>query len=141
VTEPDFADLLPAAPLHQRLGIVVTHATPHQVVATMPVDGNEQPFGALHGGATVALAEGVGSIGSALYAGPGARVAGVEVNATHHRAVRNGSVTATAMPLHLGRSLATWAIEIVDDDGNLICTSRVTCSIRGASGATSPSTT
>ena len=98
----------------------------------MPVAGNQQPYGALHGGASVVLAESLGSIGSALHAGPGARVAGVEVNATHHRAVREGAVTGTATPLHLGRTMATWTVSIEDSEGRLTCTARITCAIRPA---------
>ena len=96
----------------------------------MPVDGNQQPYGALHGGASVALAEGLGSIGTAIHAGPEAVVAGVDVNATHHRAARSGLVTGTATPLHLGRSLATWAVDIIDESGTRVCTARITCAIR-----------
>lgn len=126
----DFAANLPTAPLHTRLGILVTEASESRVVGTMPVEGNEQPYGALHGGASVALAEGLGSIGTAIHAGPEAVVAGVDVNATHHRAARSGIVTGTATPLHLGRSLATWAVDIVDESGMRVCTARITCAIR-----------
>lgn len=121
---------LPAAPIHERLGIVIQRATAEEVVGTMPVAGNEQPFGALHGGASVVLAESLGSIGSALHGGPSARVAGVDVNATHHRMATHGSVTAVATPLHLGTSLATWNVSITDEEGRLTCTARVTCAIR-----------
>ena len=130
MTERDGVTDLPEAPLHVRLGIVVTEASSERVVGTMPVSGNEQPYGALHGGASVALAEGLGSYGSAIYAGPDSVVSGVDINATHHRAVSGGVVTGTATPLHLGRSLATWAVEILDEDGNRICTARITCAIR-----------
>ena len=126
----DFLASIPIPPLHTRLGIIVTEASGSRVVATMPVDGNEQPYGALHGGASVALAEGLGSIGTAIHAGPDAVVAGVDVNATHHRAARSGLVTGTATPLHLGRSLATWAVDIVDESGSRVCTARITCAIR-----------
>jgi 1,4-dihydroxy-2-naphthoyl-CoA hydrolase len=130
VSTPGVLDGFPPNPLHERLGIVVTEATPNRVVATMPVAGNEQPFGMLHGGASVALAEGLGSIGSYLQAGPGSMIAGVDINATHHRPARSGLVTGTATPLHVGRSVATWAVDIVDEAGERICTARITCAIR-----------
>lgn len=118
---------LPPVPIHERLGIQVLTASPDEVIGTMPVAGNEQPFGALHGGASVVLAESLASIGSALHAGPDAGVVGIEVNATHHRAVRSGLVSGRAIPLHRGRRVATWQVEIRDDDGLLSCTARVTC--------------
>jgi uncharacterized protein (TIGR00369 family) len=120
---------LPPVPIHDRLGIEVSAASPDEVVGTMPVAGNEQPFGALHGGASVVLAESLASIGSALHAGPDAGVVGIEVNATHHREVRTGRVTGRAVPLHRGRRVATWQIELSDDEGRLCCTARVTCLI------------
>ena len=121
---------LPPAPIHERLGIEILSASTEKVVGTMPVEGNQQPFGLLHGGASVVLAESLGSIGSAIHAGPGATAAGIEINASHHRAATSGTVTGTATPLRLGRTLATWQIQIVDDEGQLICTARITCAIR-----------
>jgi uncharacterized protein (TIGR00369 family) len=120
---------LPPVPIHDRLGIEVSTASPDEVVGSIPVAGNEQPFGALHGGASVVLAESLASIGSALHAGPDAGVVGIEVNATHHREVRTGRVTGRAVPLHRGRRVATWQIELSDDEGRLCCTARVTCLI------------
>lgn len=130
---------LPSAPIHDRLGITIQSAALDRVVGTMPVEGNQQPFGALHGGASVVLAESLGSIGTALHASGQATVAGVDVNATHHRVVRSGVVTGTATPLHVGRTLATWAVEIVNDQGQRTCTARITCAIRpsDATGSTS----
>ncbi|MCZ3390168.1 MAG: hotdog fold thioesterase [Actinomycetia bacterium] len=118
---------LPPVPIHERLGIAVTSATADEVVGTLPVAGNEQPFGSLHGGASVVLAESLASIGSALHAGLGHSVVGIEVNATHHRAVRSGLITGRAVPQHLGRRIATWQVEMRDGDGKLTCTARVTC--------------
>src|SRR3954470_16019053 len=92
--------------LGERMGIELTEASPERVVATMPVEGNTQPYGLLHGGASCALAETVGSVGAVLHAGPGARAVGIEINATHHRSARSGRVTAVATPLHLGRTVA-----------------------------------
>jgi uncharacterized protein (TIGR00369 family) len=118
---------LPPVPIHQRLGIEITAATADEVVGTMPVAGNEQPFGALHGGASVVLAESLASIGSALHAGRDHTVAGIEVNASHHRAATSGLVTGRAAPLRLGRRIATWQVEIRDETEQLTCTARVTC--------------
>lgn len=122
---------LPAVPIHERLGITVTEASTEEVVGTLPVAGNEQPFGALHGGASVVLAESLASIGTALHAGRGHGVVGIEVNATHHRAATEGLVTGRATPQHLGRRVATWQVELRDDTGRLTCTARVTCLITG----------
>ena len=98
--------------------------------ATMPVEGNTQPHGLLHGGASVVLAETLGSVGSALHAGPHRAVVGLDINATHHRAARSGLVTGVATPLSLGRTLAAWEIVISDEEGRRICTSRITCLLR-----------
>lgn len=113
--------------LTDRLGIELLEAAPQRVVGRMPVAGNEQPYGVLHGGASVALAETLGSAGAALHAGPGRRAVGLEISATHHRGARAGWVTGVATPLHLGRSTATYAISLTDDAGALVCTSRLTC--------------
>jgi len=130
VTAKDFAAELPVAPIHQRLGIQVLEATEERVVGTLPVTGNEQPFGALHGGASVVLAESLGSIGSVIHAGSAAQVVGIEVSASHHRAATAGMVTGVATPVHLGRTLATWAVTMTDDEGRTTCTARITCMIR-----------
>ena len=116
--------------LAAKLGIEFLELDPQRVVATMPVDGNRQPLGLLHGGASVALAETLGSIGAALHAGPGKVVVGVDINATHHRAAVTGLVTGTATPLHLGRGTATYEVAITDEQGKRVCTSRITCLIR-----------
>ena len=116
--------------LAEKLGIEFKELDPHRLVATMPVEGNRQPLGLLHGGASVALAETLGSIGAALHAGPGKLVVGVDINATHHRAAASGLVTGTATPLHLGRGTATYEVAITDEQGKRVCTSRITCLIR-----------
>lgn len=130
MTPEDLANSLSAAPIHDRLGIRVLRASIDEVVGTMPVEGNQQPQGLLHGGASVVLAESLASIGAAVHAGDSAQVAGIEVNATHHRAAVDGSVTGTARPLHLGRTLTSWHVEIVDSAGRPTCTARVLCIIR-----------
>ncbi len=93
----------------------------------MPVEGNTQPYGLLHGGATVALAETVGSLAAALHAGDGRGAVGIEVNATHHRSARSGDVTAVATPVHLGRRTASYGIAVTDESGKRVCTARLTC--------------
>jgi uncharacterized protein (TIGR00369 family) len=120
-------------PLGAAMGIVVVEASPERVVGTMPVKGNTQPYGLLHGGASCVLAETLGSIGAALHAARnGGRIAlGVDLNATHHRAVSEGAVTGVATPVHLGRSTATYEIVISDEGGRRVCTARLTCLLRG----------
>jgi 1,4-dihydroxy-2-naphthoyl-CoA hydrolase len=121
-----------AGTLIERMGIVFTEVAADRVVATMPVEGNTQPYGLLHGGASVVLAETLGSMGSALHAGPDRVAVGLDINATHHRAARTGTVTGTARALHLGRSTASWQVEIVDEQGRVVCTSRISCMLRDA---------
>ncbi|QKE84899.1 hotdog fold thioesterase [Arthrobacter sp. NEB 688] len=137
----DSPDLMPAVArmramnpdsLMDRMGIEVLEATPERLVATMPVAGNTQPYGLLHGGASVVLAETLGSIGAALHAGEGKAVVGLDINATHHRAARSGLVTGTATPLSLGRTLACYEVVVTDEDGRRVCTSRITCLVRDA---------
>ena len=118
--------------LIDRMGIEVLEASAERLVATMPVQGNTQPYGLLHGGASVVLAETLGSIGAALHAGLGKAVVGLDINATHHRAARSGLVTGTATPISLGRTLACYEVVVTDEDGRRICTSRITCLIRDA---------
>ncbi len=115
--------------LNERLGVVLVEATAERVVATMPVEGNTQPYGLLHGGASVALAESLGSLGSTIHAHPDRIPVGVDINATHHRAARSGIVTGVATPLHLGRTMATYEVVISDEDGRRVCTSRITCTL------------
>ena len=119
--------------LMPRLGIEFLEATGERVVATMPVEGNMQPFGVMHGGATAALCETVGSLGAALAAGEDKIALGIEINVNHIRAVREGTVTATAVPLHTGSTTAVWDIRVVDDHQRLTAVSRLTLAIRNAS--------
>ncbi len=116
--------------LGEKMGIEFLEATPERLVARMPVAGNTQPFGLLHGGASVVLAETIGSIGANLHAGEGRIAVGLDINATHHRAARSGFVTGTATALSLGNTLAVYEVVITDEDGNRVCTSRITCLIR-----------
>ena len=109
-----------AGGLAQRMEIELVLCSSARVVARMPVEGNTQPYGLLHGGASVVLAETLGSIGSAIHAGPGRIAVGVDINATHHRAARSGWVTGTAIPVTLGGSVACYEVTITDDEGNEI---------------------
>jgi uncharacterized protein (TIGR00369 family) len=122
-----------AGSLVERMEISVDEVSPDRIVGSMPVAGNTQPYGLLHGGASAVLAETLGSIGSAVHgAALGKLPVGIELSCTHHRAARSGRVRGIATPLSLGRTLATWQIEIKDDDDRLICTSRLTCMLRDA---------
>jgi uncharacterized protein (TIGR00369 family) len=120
--------------LAERMGIILTEASPDRVVGAMPVEGNTQPYGLLHGGASCVLAETLGSIGSALHGMTIGRphAVGVDISATHHRAARSGTVTGVATPLHRGGSIATYEIVISDEAGARICTARLTCLLRAA---------
>ncbi|HEX9356095.1 MAG TPA: hotdog fold thioesterase [Streptosporangiaceae bacterium] len=116
--------------LPSRMGITVTDASAERVTGTMPVDGNVQPYGLLHGGASCVLAETLGSLGAALQAGPGRFAVGIEISATHHRAVAHGVVTGVATRVHGGRTTATYEIAISDDRGRRVCSARLTCLLR-----------
>src|SRR6478672_7209093 len=118
--------------LMDRMGIEVLEATKERLVATMPVEGNTQPYGLLHGGASVVLAETLGSIGAGLHAGSERIAVGLDINATHHRAARSGVVTGTATLLSAGRTLVSYDIVVTDDTGRRVCTSRITCLLRDA---------
>jgi len=113
------------------LGIEIVELMRHRVVATMPVDNRtHQPYGLLHGGASVALAETVASLGSMMNVDHEKyRVVGLEINANHIRGMREGTVRGTAPPIHIGRSTHVWNIEIVDEEGRLVCISRCTVAI------------
>jgi 1,4-dihydroxy-2-naphthoyl-CoA hydrolase len=115
--------------LHERMGVVITEASPERVVGTMVVEGNTQPYGLLHGGASCVLAEGLASTGAALHAAPEKIAVGVDINATHHRGVRTGKVTGVATPVHLGRQMATYEITITDEQDRRVCTARLTCAL------------
>jgi len=124
-----FLDQFPMGDLNQKMGIELVEVTAERVVGTMPVAGNTQPYGLLHGGASVVLAESLGSTGSAFHARPDRIAVGVDINATHHRAARSGTVTGTATAVHLGRSTACYEVVIVDDTGRRVCTARITCAL------------
>lgn len=116
--------------LAERMGIEFLQATPKRVVGRMPVAGNTQPYGLLHGGASAVLAETLGSVCAALHAGPDRIAVGIELNATHHKAMREGWVIGVATPLAAGRSAASLEIVISTESGERVCTSRLTCLLR-----------
>lgn len=120
--------------LAQRCGIQVVSWDGTRLVGTMPVEGNRQPFGLLHGGASGVLAETLGSIHANLLGGPDLVAVGIELNCTHHRSATSGSVTGVSTPLHVGRTLVTLQIAISDDLGRPVCTSRLTCMLRPGKG-------
>lgn len=135
----DLRVLFSAGNLGTRMNIRVLEASPEKVVGTMPVEGNTQPYGLLHGGASAVLAETLGSVGAMLHGGPGKVAVGVDLNATHHRSVRTGTVTGTAVPVHRGRSSATYEIAITDDaTAKRVCTARLTCMLRPATAPMPP---
>ncbi|MGH3311844.1 MAG: PaaI family thioesterase [Streptomyces sp.] len=128
----DLPSLFSAGHLGDRMGLQITEAAPEMVIGTLPVEGNTQPYGLLHGGASAVLAETLGSVGAMLHAGPGRFAVGVDLNCTHHRGLRSGLVTGTAAPVHRGRSTATYETVITDEAGKRVCTARLTCLLRDA---------
>src|SRR6201996_1360980 len=130
--EADVLSRMAHSTLIDTMGIVITAASPDLVRGTMPVEGNTQPYGLLHGGASCVLAETLGSIGAALHAMAlhGGICVGIDINATHHKGARRGNVTGVATPLHLGGNVASYEIVITDEDDKLVCTARLTCLLR-----------
>jgi uncharacterized protein (TIGR00369 family) len=132
MTEPNFLDILRergGGALDKKMGIEILEASPERLVGRMPVEGNTQPFGLLHGGANVVLAESLGSVGTHLHAGPSRRIVGVDINATHHKAATSGFVTGVATAVSLGKTLCVYEIVITNEAGQRTCSSRITCMI------------
>ncbi len=127
----DAANALSANTLVAHLDIVIEAIGEDSITGSMPVDARtHQPYGILHGGASVALAETLGSVGAALTVDVSRyRVVGLDINANHVRGVREGRVTAVATPFHLGRTTQVWSIEQRDDRDKLTCVSRLTMAI------------
>jgi uncharacterized protein (TIGR00369 family) len=125
----DLFNQLGAGHLTERMGIRITSASREEIVGTMPVAGNTQIYGLLHGGASVVLAETLGSLMGAIHAGADKQVVGVDINATHHRSAKEGVVTGTCRVLSAGRTLVVSEIVITDESGRRCCTSRITCMI------------
>lgn len=116
--------------INGRIGIEITDIGDDFLAGTMPVDARtHQPMGILHGGASVVLAETLGSMAASLCVPPGAGCVGLDINANHIRSVRSGTVTGVARPTHLGRSTQVWEIRIEDEQGRLVCISRLTVAV------------
>ncbi len=116
--------------LNEKMGIEMVTASPDRLTATMPVAGNRQPMGLLHGGASAVLAETLGSTHAAMIAPPDTQPVGTELNCSHHRSATAGTVTAESTVLHAGRTLATFEIVVRDDEGRRVCTARLSCYFR-----------
>ena len=135
MTQPSDSDFLAiikergSGALDRKMGIEIIEASPERLVGTMPVDGNTQPLGLLHGGANVVLAESLGSIGTQLHAGPDRRIVGVDINATHHKSATSGIVTGVATAVSLGKTMCCYEVVITNDQGQRTCTARITCLI------------
>jgi len=114
------------------MGITILEASPERAVGTMPVAGNTQPFGLLHGGASCVLAETLGSIAATLHAQDkfGGYAVGLEISATHHRSATSGVVTGVATAIQRGGTVASYEIVITDESGQRTCTARLTCVLR-----------
>jgi uncharacterized protein (TIGR00369 family) len=115
----------------EKIGLEWLEIGPERIVARIPVESNTQPYGLLHGGATAALCETIGSYGAAVVAGPESLPVGIELNVNHIRSVREGYVTATGMPLHSGRRTSVWDMQVRDDDGRLVAVARLTLAFAG----------
>ncbi|AZK93574.1 MULTISPECIES: PaaI family thioesterase [Streptomyces] len=126
----DLPALFSAGHLGDRMGVRILEASAERVVGTMPVEGNTQPYGLLHGGASAVLAETLGSVGAMLHGRSDRMAVGVDLNCTHHRGVRSGLVTGVATAVHRGRSTATYEIVITDEQEKRVCTARLTCMLR-----------
>ncbi|MES2092690.1 MAG: hotdog fold thioesterase [Actinomycetota bacterium] len=118
--------------LAQKMGFEFLELSAERSVGTMPVEGNTQVVGLLHGGAHVVLGETLGSVSSAIHAGPGRIAVGIEINATHSRSITSGLVTGTCTALNLGRTLATHEIVLRDEQGRRLSTVRMTNFLRDA---------
>lgn len=117
--------------LDEKMGIRIIEQSVEKVVATMPIEGNRQSFGLLHGGAMVALGEALGSWAAVIHASTMGKVCvGVDINATHHKSSTSGNVIATARPITLGRTLTCHEVIIEHEDGSRLCTVRITNLIR-----------
>ncbi|MBF9335123.1 hotdog fold thioesterase [Microbacterium lacticum] len=121
--------------LAEKMGIEFTEFSIERSVATMPVEGNTQPVGLLHGGAYVVLGESLGSMAANLHAGPYRLAVGVDINATHTRSATSGIVTGVCTPVHLGRSITVHEIAVTDDQGRRCSTIRITNMITDRPGA------
>lgn len=132
---PELRDL--DSPLDNKLGLETLEVSPERAVGRMPVEGNTQPFGYWHGGATCVLAESLGSLAANAHAMAQGKIAvGIDISATHHRSARSGWITGTATALSLGGRIATYDVALVDDDGQRIASARITCQLVRREGKT-----
>ncbi|WIY81634.1 PaaI family thioesterase [Propionimicrobium sp. PCR01-08-3] len=122
---------VPRSPLDDKLGVEITEQSAQRVSGRAPVDGNTQPYGLWHGGASAVLVETLGSLGAAAHAGPDRHAVGTELNVSHLRSVRSGWVHGVATAIHLGSTSAVYRIELTDDDGRLIASGRLSCRLLG----------
>jgi uncharacterized protein (TIGR00369 family) len=132
MTEPDYLAIIKergSGALDKKMGIEITEASLTRLVATMPIEGNTQPMGILHGGANVVLAESLGSVGTQLNAGANRKIVGIDINATHHKSAATGFVTGVATAVSIGKTLCSWDIVITNENGQRTCTARITCMI------------
>ena len=120
---------IPDGTLIDRMQIEVSHVSATKAIGSMPVAGNEQVRGLLHGGASAVLAETLGSLAAGVHGFPEKHAVGVELSISHHKAVAEGRVLGTATAVHLGRTLASFEIEIVDENGRRISSARLTCAL------------
>ncbi|GAA4264731.1 hypothetical protein GCM10022256_03430 [Frondihabitans peucedani] len=128
----EFLERRGAGELAERMGIEIVELSAERAVGTMPVEGNRQPVGILHGGAHVVLAESLGSMAASVHAGPDRIAMGIELNASHSRAAASGIVTGTCTAIHLGRTLTTHEIVMTDEQGRRLSTVRITNILRDA---------
>jgi 1,4-dihydroxy-2-naphthoyl-CoA hydrolase len=127
-TAPTAPTAFPEGTLMTRMGMTLDEVGADRTVGRMPVAGNTQPFGLLHGGATAALAETLGSYAANVHAAAfGRQAVGIELGVTHHRSATDGEVIGTATALHRGRTLATYEVVVEDPRGRRLCTARLTC--------------
>ena len=124
------------SPLDDKLGVEMLEVTPTRAVCRCPVEGNTQPFGLWHGGASCVLAESLASLAAAAEVGPDGAVTGVDINATHLRSARAGWVTGVATAIRIGGTLATYDVTITDEGGEQICAARITVFLRRAKSTT-----
>ncbi len=113
--------------LDEKMGVEIVEQSAERVVATIPVEGNRQSFGLLHGGASIAFAEAIGSWAAVIHADSiGKSAVGLDINATHHASAREGTVTGVATAIRLGRTITSHEVVISDDAGRRLCTARIT---------------
>ncbi len=122
------------SPLDLKMGMILDEVTPTRAVGRYPVEGNTQPFGLWHGGASCVVAETLASLAAAAEVGPNGVAVGVDINATHLVAARAGWITGVATALRIGNTLATYDVTLTDDEGQQVCAARITIALRRATG-------